>query len=89
MDADEHVLGAVDLALDERDVVLAVDKGAVADRGEVAELGRQGGRDDPFDELLGAAAVVDQLGDRDHLQAVALAVGDEVRAPGPSSRRHS
>ena len=82
MDADQHVLGAVDLALDHRDVVFVVDQRAVADRGEVAEGGRQRGRDDPLDQLLGAAAVGDQVGDRDHLQAVALAVGDEVGDAG-------
>ena len=41
VDADEHVLGAVDLALDHRHVVFVVDQRAVADRGEVAEGGRQ------------------------------------------------
>ena len=37
VDADEHVLGAGDVALDHRDVVLVVDQRAVADGGEVAE----------------------------------------------------
>ena len=82
MDADEHVLGAGDVALDHRDVVLVVEQRAVADRGELAERGRQLGRDDPLDQLLGAPAVGDQVGDRDHLQPVALAVGDQVRHPG-------
>ena len=82
MDADEHVLGAVDLALDHRHVVFVVDQRAVADRGEVAEGGRQRGRDDPLDQLLGAAPVGDQLGDGDHLQAVLLAVGDQVGDAG-------
>ena len=79
MDPDEHVLGAVDIALDHRHVVFVVDQGAVADRGEVAELGRQRGGDDPLDQLLLAPPVGDQVGDRDHLQAVALAVGNQVR----------
>ncbi len=76
--ADEHVVGALDLALDERDVVLVVDQRAVADGHELAERGRQPGRDDPLDELLVAPAVGDQVGDRDHLQPVALAVRAEV-----------
>ena len=89
VDADEDLLGAVDLALDHRDVVFVVDERAIADRGEVAERGRQRGRDDPLDQLLGPAPVGDQVGDRDHLQAVALGVGDRGRGPGPSCRRRS
>ena len=41
VDADEHVLGAVDVALHERDVRLAGERLAVGDRGEVAVRGRQ------------------------------------------------
>ena len=40
------------------------------------------GRDDPLDQLLGAAPVGDQVGDGDHLQAVLLAVGDQVGDAG-------
>ena len=80
--ADEHVLGAVDLALDHRDVVLVVDERAVADDGELAEAGRQPGRDDALDELVVAAPVGDQVGDRDHLQPVARAVALEVGDAG-------
>ena len=82
MDADEHVLGARDLALDHRHVVLVVDQRAVADGAELAELGRQLGRDDALDQALGPAPVGDQVGDRDHLQAVLLAVRDQVADPG-------
>ena len=82
VDADQHVLGAGDLALDHRDVVLVVHQRAVADGGELAELGRQLGGDDALDQPLGAAAVGDQVGDRDHLQPVPLAVGHQVRDPG-------
>ena len=78
MHPDEHVLAAVDLALDERDVVLAADELAVADGLEVAEPGRQPRRDDALDELVVAAPVGDEVGDRDHLQPVARAVLDEV-----------
>ena len=82
VDADEHVLGAGDVALDHRDVVLVVEQRAVADGGELAEGGRQLRRDDALDQPLGAPPVGDQVGDRDHLQAVALAVGDQVGDPG-------
>ena len=41
VDADEHVLLALDLALDERDVVLAGQRLAEGDGGEVAVRGRQ------------------------------------------------
>ena len=82
MDADEHVLAAVDLALHERDVVLAGQRLAEGDGGELAVRGRQahGGR--ALDELLGAAAVLDQVGDRDHLEPVPLAVRDQVGDAG-------
>ena len=59
--------------------MLVVDQRAVADGDEVAEAGRQLGRDDALDQLLVPAAVGDQVGDRDHLQPVALAVGRQVR----------
>ena len=76
--ADQHVLLARDLALDHRDVVLVVDQRAVADDREVAEAGRHRGRHDALDELVVAAPVGDQIGDRDHLEAVLVAVGREV-----------
>jgi hypothetical protein len=80
--AHEHVLLAVDVALDQRDVVLAVLQRAVADGLEVAELGRQLRGDDALDELVVLAPVGDQVGDRDHLEVVALAVGGEVGDAG-------
>ena len=46
----------VDVALDERDVLLAGQRLAVGDRLEVAVVGRQAHGDDALDELLGAAA---------------------------------
>ena len=78
MDAHEHVLGAVDVALHERDVRLAGQLLAERDRRELAVLGRQPHRRAALDELLVAAAVLDEVGDGDHLQAVPLAVRDEV-----------
>ena len=82
VDADQHVLGAVDLALDHRHVVFVVNQRAVADRLEVAEGGRQRGGDDALDQLLGPPPVGDQVGDGDHLQAVLLAVRDQVGDAG-------
>ena len=70
VDADEHVVLPLDLALDHRDVVLVVDERAEADGLEVAERRRQAGLDDALDELVVLAAVRDQVGDRDHLQVV-------------------
>ena len=72
----------VDVALDERDVLLARERLAVGDGLEVAVVGRQPDGDDALDELLGALAVLDQVGDRDDLQAVALAELDEVGHAG-------
>src|SRR5205085_5694725 len=58
------------------------DQRAVAEGGELAVGGGQVGRDDPLHQALGAAPVGDQVGDGDHLQAVALAVADQVGDPG-------
>ena len=79
MDADEHVLGAVDVALDERDVVLPGQHLLVGDRLEERRTA-VGSRtdDDALDEVLVLPPVLDQVGDGDHLQPVALAVADQV-----------
>ncbi len=82
MDADEHVLLAGDVALDERDVVLAGERLAEGDGRELAVGGRQVDRRDALDELLVPAPVLDQVGDRDHLQPVGGAVADQVRHAG-------
>ena len=89
MDADEHVLLAGDLALDERDVVLAGERLAEGDRRELAVGGRQVDGSDALDELLVPAPVLDQVGDRDHLQLVGGAVRRSGPARGPSCRRPS
>ena len=47
-----------------------VDGDPVAVRREVAVAGRQPGLGDPLDEVLVAAAVADQVVDRDHREAV-------------------
>ena len=80
--ADEDVLDTVDLALDEREVVLVVDLRAEADRAELAVLGRQQHLGLTLDELLGAAPMRDQVLDRAELEAVLLAELDEVRHAG-------
>ena len=78
MDADEDVLRALDLALDERDVRLAGELLAEGDGVEVAVGGREPDGDRALDELLGAPPVLDQVGDRDQLDVVALAELDQV-----------
>ena len=78
VDADEHVLLTVHLALDERDVVLAGEDLAERDGGELAVGGRQADGGHALDELLRAAPVLDQVLDRDQLDPVALAVRDQV-----------
>ena len=78
MDAHEHVLGAVDLAVDERDVDLAGQLLAERDRRELAVGRRQPHGGHPLDELLVPAAVLDQVGDGDQLQPVLAAEGDQV-----------
>ena len=55
--ADEHVLDAVDLALDEGEMVLVVDLRAEPDRAELAMLGRQQHLGLALDQLLGAAPI--------------------------------
>ncbi len=67
---------------DERDVRLAGQLLAERDRRELAVRGRQPNRGAALDELLVAAAVLDEVGDGDHLQPVPLAVGDEVGDAG-------
>ncbi len=79
MDSNEHVLLPVHLSLDHRHVVLVVDERAEAEDREVAELGRQPGLHHALDQLVVAAPVGDQVGDRDHLQPVPGAVALEVR----------
>ena len=82
MDADEHVLLAVDLAFDECDVVLAGQRLAEGHGRELAVDGRQPHGGDALDELLVTAPVLDQVGDRDHLELVGLAIRHEVRDAG-------
>ena len=87
--ADEHVLAAVDVALDQREMVLVVDQLAEADRAELAcTVGSAHGRL-ALDELLGAAAVRDQVRDGAELQPVLGAERRRGRARGPSCRRPS
>ena len=89
VDAHEHVLLALDLAADERDVVLAGQRLAERDRRELAVRGRQPHRRHALDELLVPAPVLDQVGDGDHLQRRAARSRRRGRARGPSSRRRS
>ena len=78
MDPHEDVLGAFNVAHHKREVRLAGELLAERDPVELAVLGGQANGCAALDELLVAAAVLDEIGDGDHLQAVLLAVGDEV-----------
>ena len=68
--AHEHVVLAGHGAPDHGDVLLAVEERLVGVAGEVAPLGGDAGLGDAADELLVLAAVADEVGDRDHQQAV-------------------
>ena len=82
MDAHEHVLGALDLAADERHVLLAGHRLAKGDGAELPVARGQRHRGHALDEALVAAPVLDQVGDGDQLQPVPLAVGHEVAHAG-------
>src|SRR6185436_20677117 len=82
VDPDEHVLLALDVALDERDMVLAGERLAEGDGGEVSVRRREPHRGHPLDELLRLPPVLDQILDRDHLDPMLLAVRDEVGDTG-------
>ena len=64
--AHQHVVLAGDGAPHQGHVLLAVEQRLVDVAGEVAPAGRDAGLGDPADQLLGLAAVPDQVGDRDH-----------------------
>ena len=78
VDTDEHVLGSVDVALDECDVVPARQRLAEGDGRELAVPSRQPDGRRPLDQLLVPAAILDQVGNRDQAQAVPLAVRDQI-----------
>ena len=80
--ADEHLLDAVDLALDEREMVLVVDLRAEPDRAELAMHGRKQDLGLALDQLLGAAPIRDQILDGAELQPMLPAELDEVGNPG-------
>ena len=81
MHAHEHVAAPGYLTLDERHVVLLIDQRTVADDLKLAEGRRQLCLGDTLDELVGATAIGDQVGNRDHLQLVPRAVAGEVVHP--------
>ena len=82
--AHEHVLLAGQIAVHEREVLLAADELAVADRRELAPRRRQAHRGLALDEALGAAAVLDQVGDGAQLEAV---LGAELHEIGHARHR--
>ena len=85
--ADEHVLGTRDLAAHERDVLGAVEQRLEHVRGEVAVLGRDARLGDAAHQLLAVAPVADEVGDRDHEEAVLGGEALELRAAATWCRR--
>ena len=78
VDAHQHVLAAIHLAHDQRQVLLAVDDAAVPDGGELPERGRESRGHTTFDQLFGAAAMLDHLCHGDHLQPVLVGVPGKI-----------
>src|SRR5690606_30133946 len=81
VDADEDVLPVADVAVDQGDVLDAVDGGAVAVRGEGAVRGGQADLGLPAHGGLTAAAVGDEVLDGDDRQAVLAGERDEFGQP--------
>ena len=73
----------------QRDVRLLVELVLERVHVEVAVLGRQLRRRDALHERLGAHPVLDQIGDRDHQQAVLLRELRQLAARAPSCRPRS
>src|SRR6266542_1643543 len=82
VDPHQHVVLARDLALDQRQVLLAVEDRLVGEGGEVAPLGGDARLGDPPHQLLAVAAVADQVGDADQLEVVLGGEGLELRQAG-------
>ena len=80
--AHHRLVSRRDVAANERDVPAVVEHRLERDDLEVAPRGRQRRRADAAHQLLGPAAVADQVGDRDHQQPVAGAELLQLRAPG-------
>jgi hypothetical protein len=92
VDPDEHIRGARHFSLDQGDVVLLVDEGAVPHDAEIPEDGGEIGLDHPLDEQIVDSAIGNQIRDGypsriDHnrSQGVAADLGDELRTASLSS----
>ena len=81
VDADEDVRAVLDIAANERDVRLVIDLILERVDAEIAILGRHLRRGDALDERLRAHPVGDQIGDRDHQQAVPPGEPRQLRHP--------
>src|SRR5699024_986039 len=80
--ADRDVLLAGDVPVDESDVLGAVDEAGVAYRAELAAGRWQPGLGIALYGLLGGAAVLDELLDGNHAQAMLVSEAAELRAAG-------
>ena len=81
VDPDESGGVRAHLAHDQRNVVVLVDDAPVRDGGELAVCGRHLRLGDPLDHLLVAAAVGDDVGDGDDVDAVLLGEVLQLRHP--------
>jgi hypothetical protein len=78
----QHIRLSRDLAVDQRDVLRAVDVVPVADDGELAEVGRNPRLGHPVDQLLGLQPVGDELGHGDEGEPQPVGHRVEIRPPG-------
>ena len=81
MDAHQHRLAVGDVALDQREVMLAVHGGAIEQQVEGAVVGRQLHALLQLDELFAAAAVFDEIEDGAELELVLLLEREQVGQP--------
>ena len=89
VDAHQHVLAVADLAADQRDVRLVIDLVLERVDAEIAVLGRHLRGRDALDQRLVVHPVLDQIGDRDHQQAVLSSRTSSAAARAPSCRLRS
>ena len=81
MHTDQHILAVADLALDHCEVLATVDKTAIADCAEFAELGLQHGFRNPLNLPFRMPDVCDEVGDRHHDNAVFISECTDLGCP--------
>src|SRR5579884_2241472 len=81
MDAHQHVALGADIAMDQRKMQLAVNLALVTNGFEGTERGVHMTGGIAFDQLFRLGAIADEVGHRDHLEAVLPAEFDQLRNP--------